>query len=419
MIEHLLNIVRQGTNDNSDLPFPSGTPYKGVVSASSFITGDALAEAVNVTEGVSMNTSAGWLHFIEDDGMELYIAKKPLRHSITYDHLNAAGLVVGKDIDIGGETYVCRLMRGALVTNGGFDNSNGGGEWNRYMYNVSGGVGRPSFPVDTPVWGNYSDSMLGIGLLRYGLYDDGSFNICRDPVGNGGYICRGMNWTGSDVPNIMGVWYVAPGATHSGFSWRPMLIKKSTIPEIISPYKGVVSGAALITGEDLTTELGLEATGEVFGDGNPGWLHYVDEGKTFYIAKNPLRTSVLWETLDAMGAVTGTKQVTIGGKQYKVRLMTGGDTDPVIAPGGEYDKYFARTTEMYTGAIDDRYANLTAADVGFIAGTANGALCLCQSWWSTNGPLTRGYPGFYDIWHQAPGATHSGYSWRPVLELIP
>ncbi|MNX33628.1 Kelch motif protein [compost metagenome] len=417
MLELLLSSGhnRSAAADDSDLPFPEGTPFKGVVPSVSFIAGDALAAAIGLDAGTVMNKDAGWLHFIEPTGLELYVAKKPLRHSIAWETVQAATDNGSKEITIGGEVYVIRMLTGVIAAGDTqpANPDNAGGEWNRYMYNVYDQTDRAGIPTAL-LWGNYTKVMLGIATFD-GDLTDGVMSLCQDRV-SGGYLLRGNDWTGASGGNqhIKGIWYQPPGSTQNYYGWRPALIKKSTIPP--TPYKGIVAEADLITGAALAAAIGISG-GTPFVEAGQGWLKFQDNGKTFYIAKKPVRTALLIEELSAIGAVNGTKTITIGGKIYKVRLMTGGDADPANNGGGEYNNYFARVTTEYAG-IGERWGNLTTADIAWYGGASSGELTLCQEQWAGNGPLTRGYPGFYGLWYQAAAATHGGYGWRPVLELV-
>jgi hypothetical protein len=414
MLELLLTVGRKTTAaDDSDVPFNPGTPFKGVVPAASFITGDTLAAAINYQGGVSINTDAGWLHFIEDNGLELYIAKKPLRYGISPSYNAEAYASVNGEINIAGTVYVIRDMYGAASISGGYGPSNAGGEWNRYMYNVYDQTDRAGIP-EALLWGNYTNPMLGLPTSTDGTdLGDGVFSICADHIAEG-IIVRGNDWYNSSGGyHIKGIWYAPPGNIQSYYGWRPILIKKSTIPP--TPFKGVVAPEDLISAPDLATTVGL-TTGSLGYDPNPGWLKFVNNGKTVYIAKKPFRVSILWTTLNDLGVVFGTKTLAIGGKLYKVRLMTGSNTDPADLAAGEYDTLFSRVTALYSGP-GERWGELTYDDVGWYGGTGTGELCLCQEQYG-GGPLTRGYPGFGGMWYQVPTDTHPGYSWRPVLELI-
>lgn len=416
MFEAMLGIsFQQGANDNSDIPFPAGTPFKGITKSANFIYGDALADLVGLSAGAPMNVDSGWLHFVEDNGLELYIAKKPIRYAATYEAINTALNGGSKDVTVRGEVYVCRLMTGAISSSAAAVPSNAGGEWNRYMYNVYDNTDRASIP-SALIWGDYTRTMLGLGAPGGTDLSDGVFTICAEQLTNGRCL-RGNDWQNSSGNHpIMGIWNMPPNNPQTYYGWRPVLVKKSTIPP--TPFRGEVTGAELITPTALMTAIGVSG-GVAPPDATPNWLKFIDNGKTFYIAKKPMRLALLWETLNTAGAVKGTKVITIGANQYKVRLMTGGNgPDPATVGGGEYDAYFARVTVNYQGSANDRWAAYTNADVYWNNSTGNGELTLCQEKYSTNGPLTRGYPGFNGIWYQAPNTTHNGYGWRPVLELI-
>ncbi|ARV77249.1 virion structural protein [Pseudomonas phage Noxifer] len=419
MLELLIGLGRkQGAADDSDVPFPAGTPFKGVVPSSSFISGPSLASAIGLSAGGALNNTPGWLHFIEANGLELYIAKKPLRYAATAEQINQALGNGSKEVTINGDVYICRNMTGAISSGAAAVPSNAGGEWNRYMYNVYDQTDRAGIP-DALLWGNYTKAMLGIAQAPAGTNDlgDGVFTICAESVTNG-FLLRGNDWQSASGggQHIKGIWNMPANNPQTYYGWRPILIKKSTLPP--SVFRGEVAPADLITGPALVAAVGV-TTGAAFEDGNPTWLKFDENGKVFYIAKKPLRTGVTWEILNGFGAVYGSKIITIGNKRYRVRLMTGGTSDPMTTGGGEYDAYFSRCTQFYSGVASDRFASYTGPDVGWVSGTGNGQLCLVQEYYSTSGPGTRGYPGFLGVWYQIANTTHAGYAWRPVLEELP
>lgn len=411
MLEALLS-KKAGVNaaDDSDIVFPGGTPFKGVTRAVDLIDGQGLATLLGLTSGIPINNSAGWLHFIEDNGgLELYIAKKPLRYSIGWEQLQAEAN--GKTVNINGVDYVCRLLTGANADPAA-DTEARGGEWDRYMYNVYNGERRAELPGGTPVWGNYTAAMLGIGT-----YDndttDGVMSLCKEAMSSVGHVLRGVKWNRTDIPNIMGMWYQVSNTPQTYHGWRPVLVKKSTIPAI--PYKGLVQAADFISGSGLAALVGY-TEGTLANDDVP-WMKFVtSDGRTRYIPQRPIRFSVTWEALNALNLVLG-KVFTIGGKSYRVRLMTGAKTDPSdTAPesmGGEW-------TELMTPVHDGTWASFTTAELGAGEGTPyNGNLTLLKETYTGGGHLTRGYGGFNDLWYQIPNSTHEGYSWRPILEEIP
>lgn len=85
------------------------------------ITADDLRTATGVSQGTAMQTGdITWLKFAHQH-KTLFIAKQPIQHSISWDHLNAQGVVSsfseggGKLLEINGGFYLVRLMQGCNV----------------------------------------------------------------------------------------------------------------------------------------------------------------------------------------------------------------------------------------------------------------------------------------------------------------
>ena len=62
-------------------------------------TADTLMSDLDITQGTAINTSENWLKFIWN-GKILYYPKKPIRHSISWDHLYLKGCVYGTGSNI-------------------------------------------------------------------------------------------------------------------------------------------------------------------------------------------------------------------------------------------------------------------------------------------------------------------------------
>lgn len=156
-----------------------GHGFFGELPVADFITGDALATKIGLTTGTALNPTAPWLKF-SLDGKVLYVSRSSLRHSVSWDSLHALGCVFGtKTVDIAGETYKVRLLKGITAdtlvgTTSGYDiESTHGSEWNRLMYHVAKGNGgtdifasEPNAPGD---WAQYTDAELAVttGNGRY------------------------------------------------------------------------------------------------------------------------------------------------------------------------------------------------------------------------------------------------------------
>lgn len=407
MLELLLSAKGQAVEeDNASLAYPAGTPFKGVTRSKDFIDGLTLANAIGLTAGKPANNASGWLHFIEDTGLELYIAKKALRINVNWEQINAVYTAnENKEVTINGDVYVLKFLRGV---SGASDYS-----WERYMYNVYDGNDRTGFPANQPVWGYYTTQMLGLAYPDKNTASDGSHTICSEVYSGGDHYCRGNAGNGNATKAILGAWYVLANTAQNWYGWRPVLVKKSTIPLI--PFRGEVAAADLIGAAALASAIGLTA-GNVANEGTP-WLMFVDNGKTFYMPKKFIRTGTPWESLDALGAVKGTKTIVIAGKTYKVRLMTGYTTDPGNTGGGEYNAYYGRTSVNWPGP-GAAWASYSDADLAWNNNASLGTIAVCQEVSTQGGHAGRGYSGFFGVYAQPANSTHPGYGWRPVLELV-
>ena len=139
-----------------DLTGSPGSPYLlsgtmeegffGEVSSSELITGDSLASQVGISQGTSQHSTAGWLKFAYKGKIQ-FIAKNPIRSSISWDAINTAKCVYGdsgdKQIIVDGKTYKVRLMRALdpsinpKATASAYSGTvNHGSEWNRLMCQI-------------------------------------------------------------------------------------------------------------------------------------------------------------------------------------------------------------------------------------------------------------------------------------------
>lgn len=413
MIEHLLvNGPTTPVSDDSELPFPAGTPFKGVVSARNFITGNTLASQIGLSLGTPINSDAGWLHFIEENGYEIYIAKKPLRAGVAWQTINVAQS--GKEIILGGRTFLVDFLTGMRNSDISAVIGNAGGQWQRYMLNVYGGELASALPETRENWGSYTEEMLGIPKLSAGYNVPGCFNYVKESVSNdgGAHACRGTVYpVNSSTPNVMGVWYGAPSNGEMNYGWRPMLYLKGTSPPIPdTPFKGEIPQSSFITLTDLQTATGYSG-GTALNPDTP-WMMIVENGKTCYFPKTPFVSTMTREQLNAAGVVDGSKVITIAGKQYKVRLMTGRDTAVNNTSGGEWLRWI-------TALTDGTWAVYTNAALGGPYPTNGGMTHVWDRHGDGNWALS-GYPGMLGAWYQPAGsAADPAYGWRPVLELIP
>lgn len=400
--------------DDHDLPFPAGTPYKGVVRSRDFITGQSLASRIDLVMGIPINDGAGWLHFVEDNGYNIYIAKKPLRYGLSWEGINTAQ--TGKEITLQGKVFLVEFITGMKTEDLSATAANAGGGWNRYIYNLYAGERAGELPPSRLNWGSYTETMLGIPLESLGAIPQAGFSWVKERA-SGGHATRGVSYTNATVPNVMGVWYGLPGGGDGDgsvhYAWRPMLVEKGTTPPVPdTPFKGEVPQSEFITEADLSAAVGV-TTGQAINANTP-WLKIVQNGVTYYWPKTSLRGAVLREDLDALNLVTGNTTVVIGGDTYKVRLITGRAEPQTDVLGGEW-------IDWMTNLTSGDWAPYTTTELATgTGGASNGELVLTQEIHGNGGWAANGYPNLLGSgWYQIAGATNIGYGWRPVLELVP
>lgn len=181
--------------------------YYGEVTAANFINGDALASALSLTDGGSINTNSAWLK-VAHRNRTLFVPKLPLRQNVSYDQLRDANLIAGmREVTIAGQTYRVRLLRGTNVNPAQAGASVDplqahGSEWNEVFYPVFSGA-TPSQLVDN--WANNAIAALGtIPCWTQELVDGGAA------------IARGNATTVAQCNSL-------PTGTTTGVAWRPCL----------------------------------------------------------------------------------------------------------------------------------------------------------------------------------------------------
>ena len=213
--------------------------------------------------------------------------------------------------------------------------------------------------------------------------------------------------------------------------------------EISYKFLGEMPANHLITGDDLASELGLTA-GTGFNS-DAGWLKYVRNGKTCYMATRPFRYDLSWEDIYDVGAV-GDKaekppdyeeeveqdaEIEKDGQKYKVRLPYGGEGDTEDAKEDEFGSNEWNTV-MYALAacIDDGHLGVKAGywwgnylnDELGIGGDSNpdGRRNWCQETDPDDEDL-RVVRGTFRVSHfntHTSSSSNSINGFRPVLELL-
>lgn len=157
--------------------------YFGEVAAADFINGADLCALLGITEGTLINSLAGWLKVVRG-GRRLLVSKMCIRHTISWNSLNALGLVYGdKLVAIQGGLYAVRLLADA--------------EWNALIY-----------PLHTnyKTWAEFTDAQLGISsILTWTSTISDSLRVVRGS--------SSVTYSYSDVPT----------SASSGRGFRPVL----------------------------------------------------------------------------------------------------------------------------------------------------------------------------------------------------
>jgi hypothetical protein len=211
--------------------------FFGEVPASELITGDALASQVGISQGTSQHSTAGWLKFVYK-GEILFVAKRPIRHSVNRSSIISAKCVYGdsgdKTVVIGGKTYKVTLMRG---TNDKFDpkqiiseynsESNHGSEWNRLMCQIHEQALNKSWDYPNNIESDIGILEHSLGNGSQGMYNDadlgvksgnGRYSWCQESVAYAfHYLGRGADGVSSS--NVI----PAPHTAGAEYGWRPVL----------------------------------------------------------------------------------------------------------------------------------------------------------------------------------------------------
>ncbi len=202
--------------------------FLGEVLSNKFIDGETLANHIGLTDGMLCNINTSWLKFLLD-GNIIYVAKKPLMHSVPWDAIKDCGAVFeneGATIEIDSNTYDITLLRGVnriCILSGqcyGYDmDYTHTSEWNRLMYPIHSGIHTDN---DNPTvgsvpyaqWATYSDSDLDVGYTS----DSGEASWVQESRKNDmlyGFV-RGYN-------GVTSVNRPTSSHANSSVGWRPAL----------------------------------------------------------------------------------------------------------------------------------------------------------------------------------------------------
>ncbi len=178
------NILKAGTENYG---------YYGVVSAGDFISGDELCDMIGLTAGTSQFSDAGWLKY-SVGGKPLFVAKKTIRHTVSWIDIDDVGAVFGG----AGFVYNGLLCKIRLLSTE---------EWDALIYPI-----HKDHYNNAPEWDNFEDidiqvnySVSGNGCYTWTSTASGSHRVTRGS--------SGVSYSGN----------YTPGAARDDFGFRPVL----------------------------------------------------------------------------------------------------------------------------------------------------------------------------------------------------
>ena len=212
--------------------------FFGEVSQSNFITFAALTTACGITEGTAYNSTEPWLKFAYGGKIQ-FVPKKPIRYSISWDHLNTKKCVYGDSgdtvVQIGDHYFKVRLFRGLEPSNDPKTTTsaisgtvNHGSEWNRLMCRIHEQAYDESWTYKNNVESPIAPLTHNLGSGNNGLYTDADL-LTHNNHGSGSYSwCQEMSTSTTNrlIRGYDGVSYsngVTSSATNSRRGWRPVL----------------------------------------------------------------------------------------------------------------------------------------------------------------------------------------------------
>lgn len=212
---------------------------------------------------------------------------------------------------------------------------------------------------------------------------------------------------------------------------RPWIIDLS----VLQPCAGLVAGD--VADFETAPDLVAWRLGDTPAD--PArrlqWLRLRDQGRTLLISDRVLLMRISWDDLDAAGLVTG-RTVTIDGRDYRCRLLTGGSRfrsgdEADGYPGGwplanEWDRYVGAEAGI-PGLPPPSAADLDGSlELGDQASPHNAlwnwfaAVCWTQEPYALRATARccRGYRSARYFYLNTRSHRHEDIGWRPVLEPL-
>lgn len=203
---------------------PTGAPSVGNILDYYSVNGNIEIRDTDVDDAYKLR----WVE-VTDGDKKLLISDRCLLAKVTWDNLNAQGLVNGKEITIDGQRYKIRLLSGGTNYRSVTDPYSGGtpttNEWDRIITNESSFAGLPK-PTSTDLDKSLDSSDYnGVHNNIWHWYD--MYSWCQEVYSGGSdhRVVRGRNsahsFSHSTSSNISGI-----------RGWRPVLEVPNSIPTI-------------------------------------------------------------------------------------------------------------------------------------------------------------------------------------------
>jgi len=180
--------------------------YFGEFTADEVIHDPTLVSTLGLTAGTAQWNNEKWLGF-SYRGRRLLVAKKPKRNFISWNDLNARGLIFGRDLVIKGLPAKCRVLTGG----NGNPSTAAGGEYSALIASVSESTNGE--------FAQFTAAALGMGPT-HASENPGRVTICQetgvDPLNR---VTRGSSGQG-----IMAYFnHHAATLANEATGWRPVI----------------------------------------------------------------------------------------------------------------------------------------------------------------------------------------------------
>jgi hypothetical protein len=187
-------------------------------------------------------------------------------------------------------------------------------------------------------------------------------------------------------------------------------------------YYGRIKASKFITGDALATLCALNAGTAIAAHSNTDWCKFAYKGKTLFVAAHILRHTISYGDLNSKQLVAG-KLVIFNGKQYKVRLLSGGEYEGDL-DNNEWDDLIYRIAPSAPTkpATLQKWDTLTPDDFLAIPGAGSGnkgaTMCSTAYTYNVSNRVIRGDGTFNAYGSIGQGEANIFRGWRPVLEQV-